>query len=242
MKWNTYLFPVNGVRAASKISLRRSDAGIPYAYAGTVRVSGYLEGSGQADLTTKQLALEAALKTPGDLTLLQDSGAPSATRLTNTNAISGVMVIDGPDFPGDTGGEYGNYRKFEFTVWGEFPIAGVNTHVVLSFNETLVRMGGGPFRVSKRSPNANAPQIQTVFREGQVEYKLTQSGQAVGYLRYPAFPPPLFPGNLEDSPVLRHMSPHRNGQGYEKWGIAWEYKFIANGDVLQAFPNIWTTP
>src|SRR5262245_41705001 len=100
LKVGTYAFDANSVRVASRSQQMLNEAHIPYAYRVYLSVSGFLTGSGQANLTSKQQALELALRVAyPDVILYHDDGSISSTAIRNAGSISGVIVSDGPNFP-----------------------------------------------------------------------------------------------------------------------------------------------
>lgn len=246
LRYGSYYFPVNGVQVETRLQRLLSDAKIEYGFRYQFKVSGYLEGNTsltslnaqQSYLSSQSLLLDQALKIQyQDLTLLQDDGAtPSATTFISANSYTGVIITDGPNFPGKMGNDYVNQRAFDFSGYVEYASSPLN--MVTSFREQLAFDGGGPIRIARRAINGS-PQIQIPYL--QTEYTAVQTGQAEGLRGYPAIPAPLFPFALAKSGQPTYMSPVRNASNYERWGVRWEYRYVS-ATPLVGLPNLWTTP
>lgn len=230
-----YFFVANACDIRGSIDTVKNRGGQPLSTRQRLDVVGYLQTAGQADCTAQMNTLYTALTTPYlDIVLNQDSGAQSATRLLNAGSISGVIVTRGPNFPANTGGEYTNYRKFEFSAEAEYPLPGT-VALLMSFTERLVFGGGGPLRTIMLGVNG-INQVQTIYPA--TPYTLLQVGEAVGYRLYPTPPPPRYPDALMESPNTVDTTPDRMGKGYQGYKISWEYK-MKSLKPMPALPNLW---
>ena len=184
-------------------------------------------GSGQSDLTNKENEARAALMVPyKDFILKQDSGADSGTRLINQTSLSGVMVVDGPNFKTEGPGEYVNQRTLTFAVEAEYLIPGADTAIV-SWEESIsVRGNGGPDYVWRFPINADAIS-QPVSLQSLII--TIQRGSAKGHTKRPKPPPPFagrIPGVFVNSAESYNKgSPKSLGKAYIEWPIEWSYEY-----------------
>jgi hypothetical protein len=237
LKWGSFSFEANSLWVSTMSERLLSPQRIPYGFRATYKIKGWLLGSGQADLKTKSLALETALKSDyQDLVFLQDDGSASATVLRNADSIDGTVVTSGPNFNGEAHSEYVSQREFDFEVMAEFHFSGTQ-NLVIGFTETLIKSGGGPLFICKRAVNT-VPQRQQVYPA--TEYVVVQRGSAIGLRNYPVVPPSLFPFALKESPTITPVSPQRIGKGYQNFEISWEYVHEFPGPLI-GVPNRWTT-
>lgn len=230
----SYTFAANSVDVASRIRSVRADSGRRLRYVRTLTISGWLEGDTQAALTTAEEDLHTALLSDYlTVSFNQDSGSPSAITLSNTTSISGVVVVDGPNFPGGQPGEYATLRRFDFTVEAEYLPAGARL-AILMFDESVSHQGtGGPVKRWRNAVNA-APVRQIVYPSSTV--RVTQSGEAIGHTRYPDIPGPLWPAfELEEQRSIRRRSPRRLGSranSMVEYAISWSYVFEGPGPFI----------
>ncbi|AWM38129.1 hypothetical protein GobsT_37780 [Gemmata obscuriglobus] len=231
--WGNYLFPVNGCEVTSRTRLITSDTGRPIRYVTRVSVAGWLEADGQAALAVAEASLRAALLTNYlDFRFLTDAGAVTPLSLLNSQSISGVRVVDGPNFTGTDGAEYATVRRFEFEVEAEFLIANA-ANAVLAYQETVSITGdGGPRYVLRVPINARVLVRQKVSERTPV--RAVQTGRAVGHVKYPPVPPPLWPRPIyqgDQGNVVRD-SPRRLGLGLVEFGVSWSYPFESDGPLV----------
>lgn len=235
VRWGSYAFSANGCDLASRTRAVLSETGRPVRYVSRVAVSGWLEADGQAALNTAEVALRNALATPyQDLKFLTDDGAVTAVSLLNSTSLSGVRVVNGPEFAGRDGAEFATIRQFSFEVEAEYLVTSART-AVLSFTETVSVVGtGGPRRILRVPVNAAVLVRQQVSPRSVV--RATQQGSAVGHLGYPPAPRPLWPAPilLEDSVQVQKGSPKNLGQTWIEYPISWAYQFESDGPLVGA--------
>ena len=235
LRFGTYFFPVNGVmvdvRTAPILTM-----GVRSGRRATFRVSGFLEGSSQLELSALSLLLDTALAVPyQDLVLLMDSGAASHTAISSSQSVTGVVVTDGPNYPGGEG-EYATVRRFNFEATAEyFDPSAVNA--VTAFRETLEFRGGGPLIVALPAL-VGEPQMQKVYE--RTPCRVTQKGSATGLLRYPdPIPQPIFPGyENEEARFIGYTGPDRNAKLFRDYTVSWQYEFISSSPLV-GLPNFW---
>lgn len=202
-------------------------------------VTGDLEADGQAALSTLETALRLALENldpRASIVLRTDAGGVSATTLIGSQSISGVRVMAYSFDNARGGAEYATLRSFSFIAEAEF-LAPAGRNAILSFQESVTVIGtGGP--VTRFRPALNAPPVkQLIFPSSVV--RATQSGQAVGQLRYPIPPIPLWPVHeLLDQRVRTLVTPDFAGQELSEFTSIWSYSFEA-AVSLNLPPNVF---
>jgi len=220
---------------ASKIEVIKNAGGEMQSRRYRHDVRGFLSGSSQSDITLAMNGLISALAVPyQNFIFYQDDGSPSATTLMNGPSLSGVTVVEGPNFVESTGAEYATQREFTFAVEAEYALSGT-VGLLLMFHEQLDFKGGGP-RFVHREAVVGPSQKQRV-RE-QTTYFVTQSGEAVGYKSVPSIPPPIWPDSLVDAPDTMIRSPMKKGKGFEGYPVSWMYRF-ASSTPLSGVPHAW---
>jgi hypothetical protein len=237
LKWGSYPFDVDGVRVATMSERLLSENQVPYGTRTTFRVSGWMLGSGQSDLSAKQRLMEIALRNQyQDLILYQNDNARSATTMLNADANGGLVVTAGPNFPGEEGAEYATQRRFDFEVTGEFFFAAAQT-LILNFSESLSFDGGGEVYIMKPAVEGLS-QRQLVWEN--FHQTVIQRGRAVGLIREPVIPPSIWPFALTKKPRYDYQSPRRIRNGYQEIEVSWEYVHEWPTPLVGR-PNIWTT-
>ncbi len=174
LKYGSYAFDIDSVIADCK-STPVSDPPDqpPRSRIDEVTVQGWLSGASQSDITTKTLALNAALSRQfQDLVLYQDDGiTPTTIRLGNTGSIGGVRLRAGPLYNvippatlSDTvRSNYVTNRSFVFQMTAEYALVGAGTLLA----------GGVPF--GGPGPIGAVPSLQ---------------GQGAGWIEAPTAPFP----------------------------------------------------
>lgn len=235
VKFGSYDFVAGACRIATRTVAELDGKKQPYLYTNEIDVTGRVYGTGDTECSTKENELRRGLaQRRVDFGLLQRDGQPSASYWTNAETINGNIVVRGPDFGGTTAAEYCFYREFSFTVRNQVPVADI-ANAILEFRESVTYDGGDPEFAMKRAINAK-PQKQLVWF--QTEYRVTQSGRAVGYRNYPNPARFLFPGDREKSPQYVRDSPERDGDKYVRFPITWQYSFISDSPLV-GLPNRW---
>lgn len=234
--YGNYLFDANATLFTSSSQVKWNTGGQPYAHEDSVHVTGFLTGTGQADLTQKASALATALAVNfNDLVFLDDTGAQTQTVLKNVSSITGVRIKN-LEWPTSQGPEYATIRSFSFDAMAEYPLARTAT-LLLSFTETLSFAGGGPLFAHRLAING-LPQKQLIYPA--TVFRATQSGHAEGYLIAPTVPQPQWPNALKQSGDLKRTSPERKGRGYQGYGVQWSFEFESAYPLI-GIPTLWTS-
>jgi hypothetical protein len=202
-----------------------SQAGRPLRYQMRVDVEGYIEGTGQADLTIKEAIFRQALLTPyGNLSLLQDSGATSAVALFNNTSLSGTRIVEGPSFEESQGPEYVTQRKVRFAMMAEYLAPGA-TGVLVKYMQSVTVIGtGGPVRVW-RFP-INAKPIRQIVKPYSL-VTVIQRGEAVGHTSKPPAAPYLFSRDflVNETASIEEATPRPMGRAWVEYPVRWNYIF-----------------
>lgn len=221
LSYGSYNHPEGEVTVRFRQRPLLSDVGLRIGDTHTWDISGVLQGSSVGDLTTKINALVAAYSRNGEnIGLFETGGIPTAHYLNSNASQSGVKIISGPDFPDSSGGEYANKRSYEISVEADFVTSGVSN--IVSWSETLSFSGGGPLEVYVtvlRGP----PQKQRLAQT--TPYRVIQQGNAVGLLRAPSIPKPLFPGAQMRLPEITETTPEFKDGKVQNFAISWSYEF-----------------
>lgn len=235
VKFGTYSFTAGACRLGIRTVAELDAKNQPYLYTNEIDVTGRLYGEGDDSLSNQERQLRVGLAQRGaDFGILKRDGQSSASWWPNAQTVYGNIVVRGPDFGGTTASEYVLYREFSFTVRNQVAIADI-ANAILEFKETVTYDGGEPEFKFKRAINAK-PQKQLVWF--LTEYRVTQSGRAVGYRDYPRPANFLFPGDRERSPRYTRESPDRDGNNFTRYPVTWEYSF-ASASPLVGLPTRW---
>lgn len=228
LKIGDYTHEIGGPQLAITQRPVLSEGGVPLAQIHAWQIQGIVTGSGQSDLDGKIAdLLEAYRQTNFDATLLLSDGVtPSQHRLRSRDAVGGVRVASGPDFPEGKGAEYATRRTFAVTLEAEIPVSAAET-ALLHFRETL-SLFGGDRRIAWTETKQGPPRAQVTRR--QSVYHAVQSGQAVGYLGYPSFPGFLFPPQYAiEAPRLTYGGGRRRASGdFTDFSLSWEVRYQAD--------------
>ncbi len=233
-----YAFNSNSVKVTSESKPTIGMGQNPYGFQQTVSVDGFLDYVGQDVLTVQEnlLRLVIAKGNYQNLGFYCDDGTLSGIFINNLASLTGLTVIDGPNFVNSVGigPEYATLRSFNFKVMAEYILPGMQFEL-LNWTETLKFTGGGPLFVMKRALQG-PPQRQRVC--DQTEYCVEQSGEAEGLLAKPALPLPKWPSRQKMGPGYTATSPHRAGRGRKDYAVSWLYNFESEVPLIGA-PTPW---
>lgn len=227
LKYGAYVLPENSTFPTIRRSGVYSETREKFSLTEEWTVRSEILGSGEADLTTKINAFEAAMIDGLDLVLYEEDGVtPTA------HSMLDCRVIGGPSYPNATGPEYAVLRTVDVTFQSVTyfnPSSGL-----IFFRETVTRSGGGPVRIMVPVISGPARRHQT---QEEAPYFATQSGTAIGTgLTYPQEPGPLFPGSELRAPDITNTAPVTDGKLYRE--TSWRYEF-GSSQPLIAEPNVW---
>lgn len=222
-KYRNYSHEENEVSFQHSRQAKLDSSGTPYGYTESYRLRGRLHGDTQSELTTKIDALKAAYSVQfGDLILYDNSGAVTSHTLLNNNTLGGVKVVEGPSFPESMGAEYSTYRSYEIVVQADVGITGQGNSSITDWQESLTFIGTGGPRYVWQTMLTGPPIRQQVSQLTTI--KAIQRGSAVAFADYAAFPPPLFPIDVE----------HEEQRVYERGTPQYV------GGIRRYFPSMWT--
>lgn len=235
VQYGSYTHAEGEVAIARQLEPVRDQSGTLRATVHRYNLQGVLTADSESAMDTAVSNLIAAYVDGSDLALLFTVGGNTQLALASSDCIGGTRVTRPPEFPDMRGAGYTAYLPYAITVEGEIAASSsADTVGLLSYSETVQYSGGGP-RYAHRETLQGAPIKQQVRR--QTINRMTQSGEAVGYIGYPTPPPPLFAGALVESPQITLVSPRwRGGRGYTEYRVAWSYVFESASPLLAA-PN-----
>jgi len=233
----TYAFPAGQCAVTSRVTgIERSDSGRPLRFTLALDVDGVIRGTGQADLSARELQLRAVLATPfQDLILRQDTGPPSSLALVSNQSLSGVVVVSGPDFYKPDGPEFVTTRHFRFSAEAVFLSPG-GAAALVSWTQTVsVQGNGGPVRAWRVPINAD-PIRQVVTPRSIIRY--TQQGSATGHTAEPRVPPPVFGRAylMNESEAVQKVTPRPVGRNWVNYTVSWNYVFESDRPLTGTTP------
>lgn len=207
---------------------------IPYQEIVTWTITGRVEGDDPAAVRLELLRLEAAYRKHNQPARLVHSDGTVCHSLTGAGSLTGVKVVSLPSFPRADGAEYTTYRNYTIQLECKFLIGNPNT-AVRSWTETLTFRGGRPRRGVIETADGDPIEYVSAKRTA---YRCTQSGQAVGFLQYPAGAAvPLFPLDLlEESETVSFGSAKLDGNRLVDWPVSWNFNFVSAAP-LRALPR-----
>jgi hypothetical protein len=231
----SYLFPAGCVSFRTQRQTLRNGAGVPYSERATITLAGVLFGDSQAAIAFQMAALEAAVRVPyQDLVLVRDDGGPGAGLL-NATSTTGVVCTQGPSWDGD-GANFSTFINFQgLTFEADYPLTTGQANVLVAFTES-VRVTGGLAQIAWLRPSTG-PVIRQRVTDA-TEYRVTQRGTAVGFLDYPAVPPPLWPDALEGQDIT-YDDPELQGAQFRNFKVSWAYEFGSADPLPGALPTRW---
>lgn len=241
LKVGSYQFDANAVGITTQTDLMRNAYGAPLSKKRRLAVEGFLAGSSQSAISTACDALEAALHSPfQDIIFYHDDATESSLHLKGQGSVSGVRVIQGPNFLDYRGADHILHKRFAFTAEAEYPLANTNG-LLLRFSERLEFSGGGPLYIV-RAAKIGPAQRQQVYQN--TPYVAVQAGEAVGYSTYPPLPRIIWPAKLKESPRVSLVSPQRMGPStnqfsYREWVRTWNITYESESPLV-GFPTLWT--
>ena len=142
-----------------------------------------------AQVNTKVLAFEAALKDGGDVIF----SLGSSMRLLDSDCTEGTHIksfswLPGYDGVRGSGAEGVLRRTFKLVVYGDIPVTNTDTDIT-QWQETITYSGTGYAKVVPVGSLAGAVQAQQL--QAYTPYYILQSGFAVGLTGYPTTPTPM---------------------------------------------------
>ncbi len=199
-----------------------------------------LLGTSSSYLSSKLAALQNAVVDGKDFGLyISDAAGGNKSKSTNwirnSDALGGTRVVVSPSYPDGTLTEYANKRTVRFVIEAILPLDDADTMLV-SFTETVRRTGGGP--AIGHIPTLIGKPVKQQLRRHTV-YRAVQTGSAVGYLKKPLVPAPLWPNDLNDEETeVNDIAPERIGGDYVNFGVNWTYHFQSAAPLLGS-PHRW---
>jgi hypothetical protein len=215
----------------------KNQGGIPYRRQTRWTVSGHLYGDTPVQIAAAIETFLAMFGTHYRDARLLDNSNNVLHQLLSSSSLTGVTVED-VNLP-LTRNDYTNKVPFSVTLAATYAIGPDGTNgqgLLISWRETLTTWGGGA-RYTLVECAEVPPQKQMLNRH--TTFYATQAGSASGRSGYPAYPPPLFPGDLvTDNPHLTFTNPDRMGQGQEGFAVSWRYEY-ASAAPLVGTPGVW---
>lgn len=239
LQYGTYTHESGEAAVTIRREALRNESDAAYAMEVTWDIDLWIHAETQAELLARKIQLEQVYSTEGkDVRLLFADGTV-AHEMRNSYAAGGIKLLTPLSYPEGRGAEWSTYRTIQYSLGGEFPLNNQEANL-LTWTETVSHQGtGGPRLVLIEILNG-PPQDQITNQ--RTICRVTQTGSATGYTRYPAVPAPLFP-NWEklDQRQIDRTSPRARNVGasrtFTDWRVNWSYTFEMP-TLSPAFPNL----
>lgn len=238
-KYGDYQHDNNEVNLASiEITPERSEGGLKHRVRETWTIEGELFSSSATALTAELATLEGAYGIDGrTAALYEDNGTLTRHILGGTGSLGGCRIL-GFRYPRGDRDQYVTSRAYSITLEATTI---VTSSGLVFFSERVSFQGGGLEYVWRKPIGPRSRPIRQPLRQGT--FKATQSGQAVGQLRYPVAMAPLWPAALIlQSKVIEQESPRRFGPAgrpyYTEFPVSWSYAFESDSPLV-GLPNRW---
>jgi hypothetical protein len=221
-------------------SFRRiNDRGRTQSRVWRLAVSGEIVAVGQSAINARIAEIKNAYALEGGTAvLLKDDGSESEYRLSSSGSISGVRIVDGPNFTMEEGkAHWATGLPFNVTFEAEYFVS--DGDPLISYQETITKIGNGGPRVVWVELDNGPPVSQIVSTHTPVI--VIQAGQAVGAAAYPYsyVPGYLFPANLDNPDEVNvHEHPRQSGNGHVDWTLSWVYRYTLNANPGNASPQL----
>ena len=203
-----------------------NEAGQIFATRDVWSIQGRLEGTTQADLTTKINALESAYNQQASKVSLKfEGGADTAHVMDIQNMLSPIQVTQMPSYPIGAGAEYTTFRNYTIQVEGLVK-TGLAQSSLIFYRENVQTSGGFPRDVLVTT--LNTPPIRQRIADF-TPFIVRQTGRAISLVGWVIAPPPKL--NILSQAVLIDNT-------YTKLGPT---ETFANGVRIQSrFESTWS--
>lgn len=226
LQYGSYRHELSEAGISVSKSVERQN-GVPCAMREVWSIRGELQAETQELLTAAYDELcQAYSRDGGDLTLwLPDGTTRSSLFVRNSQTLGGTRVIGRPSIS-DEPGNYSNYIRYGITVEATIPL--INDGIGLTqYTQTITKSGGGPKWIL--IPVLKGPPVRQQVLE-QTPYRVTQSGEAIGYLGQPEPEQPINSQHLhQDQSQVTRVTPRKAGTTgrYTEtdFRTAWSYVF-----------------
>lgn len=220
----------------------RDARGRPYAHLLLVRIEGTLQYDGSAALTIAELTMRAVLLAGGrdtNLVLVDDNNQPTACNFLAAGSVEGIIMTSlvFPN-PNQGAGEYVTKREFVAEFEAEYVGPGTGVGTLLMFSEAVSATGDGGPRVKWQEAINGPPPVAIVINPRTV-CRGAQAGEAVGWLRYPQVPSPIYGYPYLQNPdsAVDYLGP--SGIGLTDWRVRWKYLFEGDKPFTDKPPTFW---
>lgn len=221
LKYGDYAHAAGEVTITVSKDKEYAETGQQTGYKETWTIKGILHAATVSAVTAALTALETAYSVNGrDLLFYEADGVtPTNHGMISNGSATGVRIAKF-SYPIGDGAEYSTYRTYEIEAEAHYLTANAEFD---TWTQTINIRGGGP-RFIYLQTMTGQPQKQQVAQS--TPYMATQSGTAVGLLRYPSFPAPMFPAHEHvDQRSQTKVSPEIQPNTPTHYQIEWSYEF-----------------
>lgn len=198
----------------------------------TMVVDGEIIADGTSAIASKVLTIKSALALDGGDAVLHSSVGTIA--LLNGGSIGGVRVVERPSFTAQDGrAHWATGLPFRIVFEADYPYL---TDGLVSYTESITKVGNGGSRRVVLELDNGAPVEQTVSSNTPIQ--VIQTGVAVGFLAYPTFNDPIFPGAImapEDLQTATEL-PRLARDTWVDWPIRWTYRMTLTNPTTVPYP------
>jgi hypothetical protein len=196
-------------------------------------VEGEIIGASTAAIDARVAAIKAAYSIEGGTARLLDASGNATAYVLESNAISGVRIVEGPTFFQQEGkAHFVTGLPFQIVLEGDY--ANSDGDTLVSYSENITKIGsGGPRRVMVEC-DQGLPIEQVVSQNTPIV--IVQAGEAVGYLARPNANPPLFAPDQPDGEQINVGTPRKDGINWVDWPIRWAYRTTLASNVNIPLP------
>lgn len=204
--------------------------GVPWAIRRKIDLTVQLQADTPAQLTQLLLNLDANMVPGKDLGLYEQGGRPTRHLWRNSDTFGGVRVISDANPLGD-GTEYTTYVTVNVSFEADFPVRDIDP--LMSYTEAVTIVGdGGPEFVY-------LPTLRGKWQKQKIsETSLVtaiQSGEVIGWQRYPELPRQIWPQfEVTSQRSIVRTNPESIGGEFGQFKIAYSYSYEANEPLTGA--------
>ncbi|MBS0207150.1 MAG: hypothetical protein JSS49_30105 [Planctomycetes bacterium] len=223
-RYGRYNFPAGAVEFTAGGERMYTTRGEAWAIRKKVELTVHLQSDSPAGLTFLINELDSNLVPGFDLGLYEQGGRPTRHLWRNSDTIGGVRVVsDG--FPVGDGTEYTTYVTVKVSFEADFPVRDIDP--LLSYSETVSIIGdGGPEFIY-------LPTLRGKWQKQQISdtslVTATQSGEVIGWQRYPDLPRQIWPQfEITSQRNIVRTNPESLGGDFGQYKIAYSYSYESN--------------
>ena len=236
LKIGSFSLPVGQAGCRPSLQSKRDRRGKPYCRIAILDVEGMLFGSDSQAIKREAEQLKDALEAgTSDIVLYDAQNRATGVALRAKDAVGGFIANEDIRYTEVNGSQWETLLSFTFRSTAEFAMDGIRPGTTIEFQERVSRIGtGGPRETQQEVLTGETVRVRLVER---TKCLTVQSGFAVGFGDFPAYPGATWPRWLQNPDVAVSMT-GGIGYGNMEYRVDWEYKY-ESPRPLAGLPNIW---